>query len=96
MPDHSLQVRGGAVGVVVGEALWRVPVTLLPLPAGSRPDTVTLRSAKSEESLSSQASGAGEHGVAHVMPGWGWERLGRALSWPPSGVLRFGGVLVCF
>lgn len=31
------------------------------LPTGSRPDTVTLRSAKSEESLSSQASGAGEH-----------------------------------
>lgn len=33
------------------------------LPIGSRPDTVTLRSAKSEESLSSQASGAGEHSV---------------------------------
>ncbi|XP_064149594.1 rho GTPase-activating protein 33 [Loxodonta africana] len=30
-----------------------------PQPAGSRTDTVTLRSAKSEESLSSQASGAG-------------------------------------
>nr|XP_019605539.1 PREDICTED: rho GTPase-activating protein 33 [Rhinolophus sinicus] len=30
-----------------------------PQPSGSRPDTVTLRSAKSEESLSSQASGAG-------------------------------------
>ncbi|XP_016049706.1 rho GTPase-activating protein 33 isoform X2 [Erinaceus europaeus] len=30
-----------------------------PHPSGSRPDTVTLRSAKSEESLSSQASGAG-------------------------------------
>nr|XP_026235883.1 rho GTPase-activating protein 33 isoform X2 [Urocitellus parryii] len=29
-----------------------------PQPSGSRPDTVTLRSAKSEESLSSQASGA--------------------------------------
>ena len=38
-------------------------MTLHPLPAGCRPDTVTLRSAKSEESLSSQASGAGEHGV---------------------------------
>lgn len=34
-----------------------------PQPSGSRPDTVTLRSAKSEESLSSQASGAGEHRV---------------------------------
>lgn len=33
------------------------------LPVGSRLDTVTLRSAKSEESLSSQASGAGEHNV---------------------------------
>ncbi|XP_073879322.1 rho GTPase-activating protein 33 isoform X6 [Macaca fascicularis] len=30
-----------------------------PQPSGGRPDTVTLRSAKSEESLSSQASGAG-------------------------------------
>ncbi|XP_016076375.1 PREDICTED: rho GTPase-activating protein 33 isoform X2 [Miniopterus natalensis] len=30
-----------------------------PQPSGSRPDTVTLRSTKSEESLSSQASGAG-------------------------------------
>jgi hypothetical protein len=41
---------------------------LLPLPAGSRPDTVTLRSAKSEESLSSQASGAGEHRVGLLDP----------------------------
>lgn len=38
------------------------------LPAGSRPDAVTLRSAKSEESLSSQASGAGEHRVALHVP----------------------------
>lgn len=49
-----------AVGVVAGEALWSAPMTLHPLLAGCRPDTVTLRSAKSEESLSSQASGAGE------------------------------------
>lgn len=40
----------------------RVPPPTSSSPAGGRPDTVTLRSAKSEESLSSQASGAGEQG----------------------------------
>lgn len=56
------------------------PAILLLLRAGSRPDTVTLRSAKSEESLSSQASGAGELTEAWPVPG----DLGRvgALSWP--------------
>lgn len=39
----------------------------LHLLTGSRPDTVTLRSAKSEESLSSQASGAGEWGSAGLL-----------------------------
>ena len=52
------------------------PVTLLPLPAGSRPDTVTLRSTKSEESLSSQASGAGEHSC--LCPG------GAGRDWGPE------------
>lgn len=42
--------------------LARHVTSLTPL-TGGRPDTVTLRSAKSEESLSSQASGAGEHRV---------------------------------
>ncbi|KAM7057696.1 rho GTPase-activating protein 33 isoform 1-T1 [Molossus nigricans] len=38
---------------------WLGGIRAPPQPSGSRPDTVTLRSAKSEESLSSQASGAG-------------------------------------
>ncbi|XP_057568282.1 rho GTPase-activating protein 33 isoform X2 [Hippopotamus amphibius kiboko] len=38
---------------------WLGGTRARPQPSGSRPDTVTLRSAKSEESLSSQASGAG-------------------------------------
>ena len=59
-----------------------------PLPAGCRPDTVTLRSAKSEESLSSQASGAGEHGVTLACTQVELGGTG-ALSWPPCGVLRF-------
>lgn len=67
-----------------------------PLPAGCRPDTVTLRSAKSEESLSSQASGAGEHGVTLACTQVELGGTG-ALSWPPRGVLRFGGLEVfCF
>uniref|UniRef100_A0A8C3VSJ1 Rho GTPase-activating protein 33 n=1 Tax=Catagonus wagneri TaxID=51154 RepID=A0A8C3VSJ1_9CETA len=37
---------------------WLGGTRARPQPSGSRPDTVTLRSAKSEESLSSQASGA--------------------------------------
>nr|KAF6406113.1 Rho GTPase activating protein 33 [Molossus molossus] len=37
---------------------WLGGIRAPPQPSGSRPDTVTLRSAKSEESLSSQASGA--------------------------------------
>lgn len=63
--------------MVVGEALWIVPAIVLPLLAGSRPDTVTLRSAKSEESLSSQASGAGELTVAWPVPG------GSGKGWGP-------------
>lgn len=62
-------------------------MTLLPLLAGNRPDTVTLRSAKSEESLSSQTSGAGEHhACAHG-------KLGRAgaLSWLLNVVLQIWG-----
>lgn len=43
--------------------------------AGNRPDTVTLRSAKSEESLSSQASGAGELRVAWSVAGWSLQML---------------------
>ncbi|XP_036688647.1 LOW QUALITY PROTEIN: rho GTPase-activating protein 33 [Balaenoptera musculus] len=38
---------------------WLGGTRARPPPSGSRPDTVTLRSTKSEESLSSQASGAG-------------------------------------
>uniref|UniRef100_A0A4W2FDV7 Rho GTPase-activating protein 33 n=1 Tax=Bos indicus x Bos taurus TaxID=30522 RepID=A0A4W2FDV7_BOBOX len=38
---------------------WLGGTRARPQPSGCRPDTVTLRSAKSEESLSSQASGAG-------------------------------------
>ncbi|XP_032343943.1 LOW QUALITY PROTEIN: rho GTPase-activating protein 33 [Camelus ferus] len=38
---------------------WLGGTRARPQPSGNRPDTVTLRSAKSEESLSSQASGAG-------------------------------------
>ncbi|XP_059522756.1 rho GTPase-activating protein 33 isoform X2 [Myotis daubentonii] len=38
---------------------WLGGMRAPPQPSGNRPDTVTLRSAKSEESLSSQASGAG-------------------------------------
>lgn len=72
-----------------------VPLTIPPLPAGGRPDTVTLRSAKSEESLSSQASGAGERWVAHA-----WARVGlgglAALRWPLD-VFQICGVgVVCF
>lgn len=60
-----------AVGGGLG---WRrgtpeCPMPILPLFAGGRPDTVTLRSAKSEESLSSQASGAGERLVTQARPG---------------------------
>lgn len=64
VPLGSLQVSGCVDGRVEGPA-WSadLPATSLLL-AGSRPDTVTLRSAKSEESLSSQASGAGEHRLA--------------------------------
>lgn len=43
--------------------------------AGSRPDTVTLRSAKSEESLSSQASGAGKLRVVWPVTGWSLQML---------------------
>ncbi|CAD7692764.1 unnamed protein product [Nyctereutes procyonoides] len=39
-----------------------------PQPSGGRPDTVTLRSAKSEESLSSQASGAAPPAPASAFP----------------------------
>lgn len=66
VPHRSLQVRGRQWAVVVGGGTLKCPVTIVPLLAGGRPDTVTLRSAKSEESLSSQASGAGEHRVAHA------------------------------
>ena len=63
-------------------------MTLRPLPAGCRPDTVTLRSAKSEESLSSQASGAGEHGVTLACA---------QVELGGTGVLRFGALGVfCF
>lgn len=60
------------------------------LPTGSRPDTVTLRSAKSEESLSSQASGAGEHSVD---PTCAQVELGgiKALVSPLNVVLQIGG-----
>lgn len=73
-PHHSPQVRGRAVSVVGGGTLECLcdPSSLL---AGSRPDTVTLRSAKSEESLSSQASGAGELGVAWPVVGWSLQML---------------------
>lgn len=63
-----------------------------PLPAGCRPDTVT-PGYQGEESLSSQASGAGEHGVTlactqvELGRDWGSELASR-------GVLRFGDVRV--
>lgn len=75
-----------------------VPMTILLLLAGGRPDTVTLRSAKSEESLSSQASGAGERWVAHPQALVELGGLG-ALRWPLN-VLQiwgiWGGFLFCF
>lgn len=55
--------------MVVGGGTLKSLYDLSCLLAGSRPDTVTLRSAKSEESLSSQASGAGELRVAWPVVG---------------------------
>lgn len=76
-----------------GDDLWQALLPLVPLLAGSRPDTVTLRSAKSEESLSSQASGAGEQGWAlHVLKQqalWGIE----ALVLSPNVVFQIWGFL---
>lgn len=90
VPHRSLQVRGRQWAVVVGGGTLKCPVTIVPLLAGGRPDTVTLRSAKSEESLSSQASGAGEHRVAHACA---QVELGGpgALRWPLN-VLQIWGV----
>lgn len=89
-PKEAFTVAGGhpctpaafrSEAAVGGELGWRggtpeCSMPILPLFAGGRPDTVTLRSAKSEESLSSQASGAGERQVAQARPCGGAGRAG--------------------